>query len=272
MGMNDMNETTTTAWSRWFTTAVAVLAGLGTVAAGTWALASPASFARAVNFPVHEHFLHDVGAFQLGLGGTLLLATVWSDALATALAGFLLGNTVHAVNHAVDTHLGGHAGDAWALAVVSLAIAAALVLRLRRLGYVLGAVSPASAPGLAPFVRQKTILLTTYRKDGTPGGSPVSIAVEGDHAYVRSFEKAVKTRRLRRNPAVEVAPATARGKPTGPAVSARMRQLDGPEARHAAQLLARKYPLLHGVLVPAAHRAMRRKTGRTVHFVLTPTP
>jgi len=28
-------------------------------------------------------------------------------------------------------------------------------------------------------VRQKTISLTTFRKDGTPGSSPVSIVVEG---------------------------------------------------------------------------------------------
>ena len=267
-GMNEMN----TVWDRRFVTAVTLLVGLGTAAAGVWALASPGSFARAVNFPNHEHFLHDIGAFQLGLAGTLLLASIWSDALATALAGFLLGNTVHVVNHAMDTDLGGHRSDAWALAIVSVAVAVALGLRLRRLGYVLGSVSAATTPALAPFVRQKTIRLTTFRRDGTPGGTPVSIAVEGDHAYVRSFEKAAKTRRLQRNPMVEVAPATGRGRPTGPALPARMQRLGGADSRHAARLLARKYPLLHGVLVPLSHRAMQRKTGRTVHFVLTPPP
>lgn len=98
----------------------------------------------------------------------------------------------------------------------------------------------------------------------------MSIAVDGDRAYIRSFERAVKTRRLRRNPTVEIAPSTGRGRATGPAVQARARQLTGAEFAHASRLLARKYPLLHGVVVPLAHRVLlRRKTGRTVHLELT---
>ncbi len=136
--------------------------------------------------------------------------------------------------------------------------------------HLIGTVREATEPLLAPYVRQKTILLTTYRKDGRPGSSPVSIAVEGDHAYVRSFEKAVKTRRLRRDPAVRIAPSTMRGTPTGPALDATLRRLDGAEAAHAAHVLAAKYRVLHGILVPIAHRLGRRKTGHTVHFELLP--
>jgi PPOX class probable F420-dependent enzyme len=250
--------------------AVTLLAGLGTLAGGAWSLTAPRSFAEFVNFPYHEHFEHDLGAFLLGIAATLLLALLWSDALATALAGFLVGNTLHAVNHAIDRDLGGHAWEPWALAALSVATAAALVVRCRDLGYVLGYVAEPAAHQLAPYVRQKTVLLTTYRKDGTPVGTPVSIAVDGDHAFVRSFQKAGKTRRLRHNPAAELAPSTARGRPTGPAVPVRLRLLDGAESKRAARLLARKHPLLHGVLVPLAHRAGRARTGRTVHFLLTP--
>lgn len=32
----------------------------------------------------------------------------------------------------------------------------------------------------APFVRQNTVLLTSYKRDGTPVGTPVHIAVDGD--------------------------------------------------------------------------------------------
>jgi PPOX class probable F420-dependent enzyme len=256
--------------SQRFVVAVGLLAGLGMAVVGVWCLVAPRSFAEAVAFPYHEHFLHDIGAFQLGAGVTLLLALIWRDALATVLAGFLLANSVHAVNHVVDLDQGGSPLQAVGLGVVSIATAAALFLRLQALGYVLGAVGTAASPALAPFVRQKTVLLTTYRRDGTPGATPVSIAVHGDHAYVRSFEKAAKTRRLRNNPAAEVAPSTARGRPTGPAVEARMRHLDGQEATRAAHMLATKYPLLHGVLVPLLHRLMRSKTGRTVHFELVP--
>ena len=112
--------------------------------------------------------------------------------------------------------------------------------------------------------------VVAYRKDGTPVGTPVSIAVDGDHAYVRSFEKAFKTRRVRNNPEVEFAPSNARGRPTGPASRGRLEPVEGEQYRRAARLLAAKHPLLHGVLVPFGHRAMRSRTGRTVHFVLTP--
>jgi hypothetical protein len=113
----------------------------------------------------------------------------------------------------------------------------------------------------------KTILLTTYKKDGTPVATPVSIAFDGNRAFFRSYDKAWKTRRLRRNPAVQAAPATLRGQPTGPAVRARAILLDGAQARIAARALARRHRILQAVLVPAAHRLMRY---RTMHYELVP--
>jgi PPOX class probable F420-dependent enzyme len=62
----------------------------------------------------------------------------------------------------------------------------------------------------------KTVLLTTYKRDGTPVGTPVSIAFDGDRAFFRSYDKAWKTKRLRNNPNVEVAPATVKGRPSRP--------------------------------------------------------
>jgi hypothetical protein len=43
-----------------------------------------------------------------------------------------------------------------------------------------------ATPALEPLVRQGTILLTTYRRDGTPVGTPVHVAVEGNRAFVRT--------------------------------------------------------------------------------------
>lgn len=255
---------------RWLVTGTSTLAGLGMLVGGFWSLLAPDSFARFVRFPANDHFLHDLGAFQLGAGVALLLALIWADALATALTGFLVTNVVHTSNHFRDTDLGGSAWQTWSLAALSVLVALALAVRLRQLGYVVGQVGTAASPALAGFVRQKTVRLTTYRRDGRPGSTPVSIVVEGEHAYLRSFERSIKTRRLRHNPTVEVAPSTALGKPAGTETHATMRRVTGAEARHAARLLARKYPLLHGVLVPLTHRLARRKTGRTVHFVLTP--
>ena len=255
---------------RGYVSAVTLLAGAGMLGAGIWCLAAPRSFAEAVKFPYAEHFIHDLGAFQAGIGVTLLLAVAWSDALALALAGFLVANSVHAVNHALDLDLGGRASDPWLLGLASLLIAVALGLRLRELGYVVGGVGTAATPELEPFVRQKTALLVSYRRDGTPVGTPLSVAVEGDHAFVRSYERAWKTRRIGNNPEVELAPSTARGKPTGPGIRARARRLEGAEARQAAHALARKHPLLQGVLVPFMHRVGRAHSDRTVHFELIP--
>jgi PPOX class probable F420-dependent enzyme len=48
-----------------------------------------------------------------------------------------------------------------------------------------------------PVRKAKTILLTTYKRDGTPVPTPVSIAFDHDRAFFRSFDKAWKTKRLR---------------------------------------------------------------------------
>jgi PPOX class probable F420-dependent enzyme len=93
----------------------------------------------------------------------------------------------------------------------------------------------------------------------------VSIAFAGDRAFFRSYDKAWKTKRLRNNPRVELAPATLRGRPTGPPVRARALLLDGGRARIAAQALARRHRVLQGLLVPLAHRLMRY---RTLHYEL----
>nr|WP_233148103.1 MULTISPECIES: PPOX class F420-dependent oxidoreductase [unclassified Mycobacterium] len=257
--------------ARIYLVAVTALVGAITVGIGIWCLVGPTSFANAVGFDVHRHFLHDLGAFQIGLGVGLLLALIWADALATTLAGFLVANTLHTVNHVMDLELGGSAAQAWGLGVVSVLLVAAFALRLGQLGYVLGAVGTATTPALARFVRQKTIRLITFRKDGTPGSSPVSIVVDGDRAYFRSFERAIKVRRIRRNPSVEFGPATASGKPTGSVQPGTVRILEGAEYRNVGHLLRQKYPVLHGVVVPLTHRLMRSKFGRTVHVELTPS-
>lgn len=115
----------------------------------------------------------------------------------------------------------------------------------------------------------KTILLTTYKRDGTPVETPVSIAFEGDRAFFRSYHKAWKTKRLRNNPHVEVVASTMRGKRTGPLIHARAALLEGEQARIAAKALVRRHRLLQAILVPLAHRLMRYQT---MHYELRPDP
>ena len=121
--------------------------------------------------------------------------------------------------------------------------------------------------GLDAVRDAKTILLTTYKRDGTPVETPVSIAFGGGRAYFRSYDKAWKTKRLRGNPRVEVAASTLRGRRTGPLTGARAVLLDGEQARVAARALGRRHRLLQVVLVPLAHRLLGYQT---MHYELRP--
>ena len=121
-------------------------------------------------------------------------------------------------------------------------------------------------PSFEPFRKRRTALLTTYKRDGTPVATPVTIAVDGDRAYVRTWDSAWKAKRMRNNPAVLVAPSTMRGRVRGEAIAARSRLLDRDEARRAAHAIARRQPILQGVLVPLGHRLVRY---RTLHYELT---
>ena len=120
---------------------------------------------------------------------------------------------------------------------------------------------------LESFVGQWAVLLTTYKRDGTPIGTPVNIAVDGNRAFVRTFDTAWKLKRIHNNPEVEIAPSTWRGRPTGPAIRARARLLEGEESAYAGRLLVRKHPILHRILVPLVHRL---RGYETVHIELRP--
>jgi PPOX class probable F420-dependent enzyme len=117
------------------------------------------------------------------------------------------------------------------------------------------------------FERGWAVLLTSYRRDGRPVGTAVSIAVDGDRGFVRSPGTAWKVKRMRRDPRVELAPCTFRGRQTGPSVPAVARRLEGDEARRAARALRRRHPVLQGILVPLMHKLLRCGTA---HFELTP--
>lgn len=111
---------------------VAMLCGGSILVVGVWALLAPASFSGWIDFPPYnEHLLHDAGAFQVGIGVSVLTALVWSDAVAVTLLGFLVAGTIHAVNHGVDLHLGGHPSDQWLLGALDLLALVALGVHLR---------------------------------------------------------------------------------------------------------------------------------------------
>lgn len=109
----------------------------------------------------------------------------------------------------------------------------------------------------------KNVLLQTRKRDGTWVKTPVNLVVERDRGYFRTYSASGKYKRLRNFPYVRLAASTFLGKPLGPAVPGLSRRLDGAEAEHAASLLAARFPLLQGKLVPWIHR---RKGWATAHY------
>ena len=115
---------------------VAVVVGVAFVALGLWAMIDPRSFfaALATFEPYNQHFLQDIGAFQVGLGAVLLLAAVpvRADGLAVALVGVGVGAALHTVSHIVGHDLGGTPGtDIPFFAVIAVLLLAAGGVRWR---------------------------------------------------------------------------------------------------------------------------------------------
>jgi hypothetical protein len=88
---------------------------------------------------------------------------------------------------------------------------------------------------------QKYISLVTFRKNGQKVATPVWFGEEGDKLYVMTRSDMGKTKRIRNNPQVTVAPCTMRGKVTGPVSAATARILPLEEQAHARQTVNRKY-------------------------------
>jgi hypothetical protein len=114
---------------------LAFVGGTFTFVLGIWAFVSPSSFydALATYPPYNRHFLHDIGAFQAGLGAALLATLVLRDALFAGLAGFAVGSVLHAAAHAIDAGTGGRSTDPWLLGAFAAMMVVALVLRAREL-------------------------------------------------------------------------------------------------------------------------------------------
>ena len=90
---------------------IAIVGGAGFVAIGVWAMVDPRSFFEALaKFePYNQHFLQDIGAFQVGLGVVLLFAglSASADVLTVALVGVGVAAALHAVSHVIGRDLGG---------------------------------------------------------------------------------------------------------------------------------------------------------------------
>lgn len=84
--------------------------------------------------PYNQHFVQDIGAFQIGLGIVLLIAAIRprTDGLTVALLGAGSGAAAHAVSHLIGRDLGGKpATDIPFFIAIALLLLVAGVLRGR---------------------------------------------------------------------------------------------------------------------------------------------
>jgi uncharacterized protein len=113
---------------------------------------------------------------------------------------------------------------------------------------------------------RKYTLLVTFRRDGTPVPSPVWAAVdERGRAYVKTAADVGKVKRVRHDDRVLLAPSTARGRPTGPAIKATARILGPDEWPHAEQTLAAAYGIGR-----RASEALLGTSGAPAYFEIVP--
>lgn len=131
--------------------AIAVIA-LGSLVAGGWAIAAPAAFFRTIAPfpPYNQHLIHDIGAFQIGLGACLVAGLVASDALLAVLAGNAAGAVAHFASHLMDRAEGGHPSDPVTIGALALLLVLLALARVATTQYVRAATRSALATSRPP--------------------------------------------------------------------------------------------------------------------------
>jgi|GEM_PF-568693 len=102
----------------------------------------------------------------------------------------------------------------------------------------------ATAGGFEGLRGSKYCLLVSYKRSGEAVPTPVWFGLDGEgRMYVRTGADAAKVKRIRASGRVCVAPANARGKPTGPLAEGVARVLPVAEETRAERALKANYGL-----------------------------
>jgi PPOX class probable F420-dependent enzyme len=121
------------------------------------------------------------------------------------------------------------------------------------------------------LARSKYALLTTYKKDGTPVGTPVWVAPDGDRIVVWTNPKSWKVRRIRRTPAVTLQVCDNRGRArVGEVFAGSAEILDAGGTDRVRGLVGRKYGVI-GTLAIQGHKLILGKD-RSVGLAISPRP
>ncbi|PXX57348.1 hypothetical protein DFR70_1183 [Nocardia tenerifensis] len=114
------------------------------------------------------------------------------------------------------------------------------------------------------------VLLTTFRKDGTPVGTAVWAVADAGKLYVWTVTDSWKVKRLRRNSEVTVQPCSVAGKPRGEAVEGTGRVLDEAGTDRVRKLLMRKYWLMGPITILGSNLRRGKKGTIAIEITLAP--
>ncbi|MFD8304670.1 PPOX class F420-dependent oxidoreductase [Streptomyces sp. NPDC059690] len=116
----------------------------------------------------------------------------------------------------------------------------------------------------------KYLLVTSYRKNGTPVATPVWVVRDGESLGVWTTADSWKVKRIRARGDVLVGPCDLRGHPTGAQLPATAEITDGATVARYRGLIARKYGIV-GRLTLLGSR-LRRGAEGTVGIRVTLKP
>ncbi|MGV9664039.1 PPOX class F420-dependent oxidoreductase [Nocardia niigatensis] len=123
--------------------------------------------------------------------------------------------------------------------------------------------NPFGPVGTANYVN-----LVTYKKDGTPVGTPVWAALDNDRLYVWTVTDSWKVKRVRRNPAVTLQPCDLRGKTHGEIVKGSATVLDAAGSERVRDLIKRRYGIQGWLAITFSK--LRRGSEGTIGIEIVP--
>ena len=104
--------------------------------------------------------------------------------------------------------------------------------------------TPLQTTSFDDIAHARAILLTTFRRDGSPVGTPIWFVVRNGTIYATTTATSGKVKRIRNTSRVLVAPCTQLGKVTGPTYEGRARVLTEQEMREVLSAIRRRYGIL----------------------------
>jgi PPOX class probable F420-dependent enzyme len=120
------------------------------------------------------------------------------------------------------------------------------------------------------LAKHKYCELVSFRRTGTPVSTPVWFALDGERLYFKTDDPSGKVRRIHRDPHVQVAPCSLRGRRLAPALPGTARILAPDEEGVAEHILRERYGPVRRLFGLLVEPILRRRGLRAVYLEVVP--